>query len=280
MKAFWSLKWGGYDGEGNEHTHTIANDVESIGYQGFWAFAHNVAPNLPTVHIWALPDTPLDTLRHVLGHELGHIACDAYLPPFPDIYPQEDDADIPAPYQQPSTPENVPPIEHFVDLFGWVARQVDAWLFEVKNHHKQSDDWLPLSEYLSRYRGTLKDAEWACVIAQIKQLELDAHKAPSTDEDLPAVNHLEPSTDLADLVRQQIKHNPLIYDYEASQPVHPGVDEHNPFAMMDQNLSQGIPYPASNTPLDGLDAVQENNLPPSPKPPGSIAGDSDKDGGK
>lgn len=186
VSEFLALEVGGSDSEGYAVSSTISDHLEGLGVSGIWAFANSVNG---TVHLWFMDGIPISTIRHILSHELGHIACTAYLPA--SVFEEETENCIEQTVEQMPPPSGVPADEFFADLFGWVARQVEVWIAEIMNPEKQGKKFLPLSKYLQRYVHKTADATEAiamhpkkleCVIAQVAAMEEMIDAKPETTE--------------------------------------------------------------------------------------------------
>ena len=201
IEEFLALEFMGTDINEQEHQFTVQDMLEGIGVNGFYGFANTIKGE---VHVWLRSDNNNNRVRHLLGHELGHIAIDAYMPI------DTADAAVPAKAasKQPPVPTGVPVEEWFADLFGWIARQVENWLW------------------------------------QIRQVTLRYTKGFT----VPAINEEHLGKYLDAVVKGVALSASPVESLQAEQPVAPGIDPQNPFDDMDASLGSGVPYPPDASP--------------------------------
>lgn len=73
---------GGITESGEEVTHTLAEGFEALKEQKFWAFSNTIKKE---IHIWLAGELDADSLRIIIGHEIGHILEEERLSENPDV---------------------------------------------------------------------------------------------------------------------------------------------------------------------------------------------------
>jgi hypothetical protein len=74
--------FGGIDGEGNEVEMPMSESFEAVKSTEFWGFSNS---KTNTIHIWSAVELPPDTLRVLIGHEIGHLLEEQQLSEVPEL---------------------------------------------------------------------------------------------------------------------------------------------------------------------------------------------------